>query len=116
MLCGHTSCGGVAGALANKKLGKIDTWLMPLRALRMKHAAELEGLSEGEKTTRMVELNVRAGVECLQQNPDVIEAAKERGVEVHGMVYDLAKGEVFRVDCGDLEECAPLRLSAFEVK
>ena len=98
VLCGHTSCGGVAAALDNKRLGKIDTWLMPLRQVRMQNAAGLESLSPTEKARKMVELNVEAGVNVLRSNPDVIEAVKERGLTVHGMVYDLAKGQLLPVE------------------
>lgn len=31
ILCGHTGCGGCKASLGNDKVGKIDTWLMPLR-------------------------------------------------------------------------------------
>jgi carbonic anhydrase len=88
----------VAAALDNKRLGKIDTWLMPLRQVRMQNAEGLEGLSPTERARKMVELNVEAGVNVLRSNPDVIEAVKERGLSVHGMVYDLAKGQLLPVD------------------
>jgi len=104
ILCGHTSCGGVAAALDNKKLGKIDTWLMPLRKVRMDHAKTLEGLQGAEKARKMVDLNVQAGVEVLKSNPDVIEAMKERGLTVQGLVYDLAQGELVPVEHEDQTE------------
>lgn len=101
VVCGHTNCGGVAAALGNKKLGKVDTWLMPLRALRLEHATELEGMDETAKARKLVELNVEAAIECLRRNPDILAATKERELSLHGVVYDLAKGEVVRVDCVD---------------
>lgn len=113
VLCGHTSCGGVAAALDNKRLGTIDTWLMPLRKVRMDNASALESLGATEKAKKMVELNVQAGVEVLRSNPNVIEAAKERGLDVHGMVYDLAKGELYQVDVEEKFEQA--RPAAFSI-
>ncbi|KAI9659710.1 MAG: hypothetical protein M1831_003608 [Alyxoria varia] len=101
IVCGHTGCGGVAAALGNKRLGKIDTWLMPLRQLRMQHSTELDKLSEPERGAKLVELNVQQGVETVRQNPDVIQAAKERGLEVHGLVFDLESGVLKRLETGE---------------
>lgn len=113
VVCGHTSCGGVAAALGNTRLGKIDTWLMPLRQLRMQHAKTLEALPEVEKGLKLVELNVRQGVETLRENPDVIDAAEKRGLQVHGMVYDLASGEVKRLETEEPKEAVDVRRNAF---
>jgi len=98
ILCGHTSCGGVAAAMDNKKLGTIDTWLMPLRKIRMDNSKTMDGLEGTEKARKMVDLNVQAGVDVLRSNPDVIEAIKDRGLTVQGLVYDLASGELLPVD------------------
>lgn len=114
-LCGHTSCGGVVGALANKKLGKIDTWLMPLRQLRLSHAKELEGLDGAAKAKKLVELNVAHGVEMLRQNPDVIEAVSSRGLTVHGLVYNLESGQLYTVDVDEETHVHEQRKEAFSV-
>ncbi len=92
VVCGHTSCGGVNAALGNKKIGVIDTWLLPLRQLRARVAGEMEGMGPDEKVTRLVEENVRMGVGVVKANPNVIEAVKERGIKVHGCVYDIKTG------------------------
>jgi carbonic anhydrase len=113
ILCGHTSCGGVAAALDNKRLGTIDTWLMPLRQVRMENSAELEGLGPADRARKLVELNVHQGVAVLKSNPNVIDAMKERGLDVHGMVYDLAKGELIPVDVPEKHEGS--RASAFGI-
>ena len=94
VLCGHTGCGGCKASLGNASVGKIDTWLMPLRQLRLKHAPELEKLEGAAQGTRMAELNVMNGVEVIRQNPEVIKARKERGVTVHGVIYDLGTGRL----------------------
>jgi len=115
-LCGHTSCGGVVGALANKKLGKIDTWLVPLRQLRHNHARDLEGLDGAEKAKKLVELNVAHGVEMLRQNPDVIEAVAERGLTVHGLVYNLESGQLYTIDVDEEKHAYESRNEAFKVE
>ncbi|WPH00260.1 Hypothetical protein R9X50_00308400 [Acrodontium crateriforme] len=116
VLCGHTSCGGVAGALGNDKLGLLDVWLQPLRELREKHADELAKLEGAEKTTYLSELNVKAGVEVLRRNPTVIDAMKERDLKVHGVIYDLASGTLREIACEEHETTGSNRVAAFERK
>jgi len=94
----------VAAALGNKKLGKIDTWLMPLRQLRARNKKAVDGCGdEAERSRMLVDLNVVHGVEILRMNPDVVLAAKERGLMVHGLVYDLESGKLKQLDVGGEE-------------
>ncbi|MCJ1250128.1 hypothetical protein MMC30_007354 [Trapelia coarctata] len=110
VLCGHTSCGGVNAALGNSKIGVIDAWLLPLRALRARGKKTLEGLGEKERVQWLVEENVREGVRVLRGNSNVIEAAKGRGLTVHGVVYDIEKGTLKEVEC----PCAEGEMEAIE--
>ncbi|KAI6807301.1 hypothetical protein KC332_g13553 [Hortaea werneckii] len=117
VVCGHTSCGGVAGSMANGKLGgPLDIWLQPMRALREKHAAELAKLEGAEKMNHMAKLNVSAGVDVLKRIPTVIDAMRERGLEVHGVLYHLASGKLEEVECKEDESVAKGREEAFERK
>ena len=115
VVCGHTSCGGVAAALGNSKLGIIDAWLTPIRKLRMQMAGMKgwEALDAKEKALRLVEANVRQGVQTLRENAEVIEARKERGLVVHGLIYDIANGELRELDCVDAEHERLIREDAF---
>lgn len=116
IICGHTSCGGVAAALGNKRLGKIDAWLMPLRQIRLQNKTALAACKDDtERGLKMVDFNVQQSVDVVKQNPDVIEAAKERGLTVHGVVYDLASGQLNVLDCADKEEIVAARHEAFQV-
>lgn len=100
--------------MGNKKLGKIDIWLTPLRQLRMHNLKALEATPEGpERNNKLVDLNVMNGVENLRENPDVMQAQKDRGLQVHGVVYDLATGELKELDIPDDE--AGARNPAFEL-
>lgn len=101
VLCGHTGCGGAAAALSDARVGGVlDTWLTPLRAVRHAHAEELAGLPEGDggggnaRAARLAELNVEAGVKVLMANVAVQEAVRDRGLEVHGCLFDLASGRL----------------------
>jgi len=96
VLCGHTSCGGVGAALGDARVGGVlDTWLTPLKALRKKNQEELNAIEDsGERAIRLAELNVAVGVDTLLSNYVVEEAVKERGLQVHGVVYDIACGKL----------------------
>lgn len=103
VLCGHTLCGGVNACLANDSLGLLDTWLSPLRALRYELTKEKgwKELSPEEQARKLVEENVQAGVRVLMKNADIIDAIRERGLKVHGAVYNISKGLVEEVDIGE---------------
>ena len=116
IVCGHTSCGGIAAALDNKKLGLIDTWLMPLRHLRAQNLHVLEKLDEKERGLKMVDLNVRRSVSVLLENPNVLDAMFERGLQVHGVIYDVGTGELNELDITEDDDIMAARKSAFRVQ
>lgn len=118
VVCGHTSCGGVAAALGNARLGVIDAWLAPIRKLREANNAawDEEGLGEKEKAIRLVEANVRQGVQTVRENPEVIDAVRERGLQVHGLVYDVASGELRELEIKEGELEGKKRQEAFTLK
>lgn len=116
VVSGHTKCGGVAASLGNKKLGLIDTWLLPLRALRRDNLKLLESLEPDQAALKLVELNVRAGVKVLEENPTVIDAISERGVKIHGVIYDVGSGELKELDIEEDEETVRSRKTAFKIE
>jgi len=116
VVSGHTSCGGIAAALGNKKLGLIDTWLLPLRALRRENLKLLESLDPKEAALKLVELNVRNGVKVLKENPVVMDAIAERSLEIHGVIYDVATGELNELNIEEDEDTIKSRKTAFMVE
>lgn len=96
VLCGHSSCGGAAAALSDSRVGGVlDTWLTPLKAVRFAHAEELAGIRDDKaRAIRIAELNVEAGVKVLMSNYTVQEAIRDRGLEVHGCLFDLGSGRI----------------------
>ncbi|KAL1867291.1 hypothetical protein Daus18300_006410 [Diaporthe australafricana] len=96
VLCGHTACGGAAAALSDSRVGGVlDTWLTPLKAVRYAHADELAGIRDDkERAMRIAELNVEAGVKVLMANFTVQDAIRDRGLEVHGCIFDIACGKI----------------------
>lgn len=91
---------------------------MPLRKLRREHAAKWDeaGLGDKERAVALVEANVRQGVQTLRENAEVIDGMRERGVVVHGLVYDVACGELRELEIDEEEEEGKKRVEAFGTK
>ena len=96
VLCGHSACGGAMAALGDARVGGVlDTWLTPLKAVRFANEEELMGIADlGARAVRIAELNVKAGGDVLMANAVVREAVRERGLEVHGCLFDIASGRI----------------------
>ncbi len=96
ILCGHSACGGAAAALSDSRVGGVlDTWLTPLKAVRNAHAEELAAIKDDkERAIRIAELNVKAGVAVLLSNAVILEAIRDRGLEVHGCLFDIGSGRI----------------------
>ncbi|KAF9887980.1 hypothetical protein FE257_009369 [Aspergillus nanangensis] len=114
VLCGHTSCGGVAAAMGNKQLGILDPWLMPLRQIREQNLALLQSLSPEKAMLKLVELNVQEGVKMLKQKNVVLEAIHERGLQVHALIYDVGSGVLRELHTDETEEAIKARLTSFK--
>lgn len=94
IVCGHYGCGGVAAAMQNKSLGLINKWVRNIKEVYKDNKTELKKIDDDKKRfDRLVELNVKAQVYDLAKTSIVQQAWKnERGLEVHGWVYDLKDG------------------------
>ena len=92
--------------------------MTPLRKLRREHAEgwDREGLSDKERLLRLVEANVRQGVQTLKENAEVIDGMRERGVVVHGLVYDVGSGELRELEIEEEEHEGKKRVKAFATK
>lgn len=102
VLCGHTCCGGAGAALTDNRVGGvIDAWISPLKAIRRSNQAELDALKDDkQKAVRLAELNVEMGVHHLMNNHVIEDAIKERGLQVHGTIYDVACGKMKDLNVG----------------
>ncbi|PWY84816.1 carbonic anhydrase [Aspergillus heteromorphus CBS 117.55] len=116
VLCGHTSCGGIAAALGNKPLGILDLWLLPLRQIRSQHLKELQGLKTEEASLRLVELNIQEGVRLLKQKDVILEAIETRGLQIHALIYDVACGVLRELASDEPEEAIKARLASFKLE
>lgn len=71
---------------------------------------------EKERGLFLAKKNVQDGVEHLKRFPVVIDAMRERGLEVHGCIYHLDKGELEEIDEPEDEKVADKRVRVFERK
>ncbi|KAL4776411.1 carbonic anhydrase [Aspergillus nidulans var. acristatus] len=113
VVCGHTKCGGISAVMANKKLGVLDSWLSPLRKLRDDNSDCLKSLPADEALLKLVELNVLAGVKTVKRKSVVVEAM-QKGLKVHGLVYDVESGVLQELDTSASDKAVKKRLTLFK--
>jgi Carbonic anhydrase len=95
VICGHYYCNGVKAAMQSADLGILNPWLRNIRDVYRLHKEELAQITdEEEKYKRLVELNVQEQCVNVIKTPDVQRAIKERGLTVHGWVFDVHSGEL----------------------
>ncbi|MBD0823191.1 carbonic anhydrase [Aestuariibaculum marinum] len=95
VVCGHYACGGVKAAMQSADLGILNPWLRNIRDVYRIHKKELNSIdNEEKKYERLVELNVQEQCVNLIKTAAVQKAARERGLKVHGWVFDIHTGEL----------------------
>jgi carbonic anhydrase len=62
--------------------------------LRRKHWAELDTIDDDARAARVAELNVYQSIGVLERYPAIEKAVLERGLTIHGLIYDLATGQL----------------------
>lgn len=94
-VCGHYLCGGVKAAMEAKDLGILNPWLRNIRDVYRIHKNELNAITdETERYNRLVELNVEEQCYNLLKTAAVQKAYLERGLQVHGWVFDMHSGRL----------------------
>jgi len=95
IVCGHYGCGGIKAAMQPEDLGILNPWLRNIRDVYRLHKKELNAISDEKKRyDRLVELNVLEQCINLIKTAAVQEAYKERGLMVHGWVFDMHTGKL----------------------
>jgi len=95
VVCGHYSCGGVKAAMQSADLGILNPWLRNIRDVYRLHKSKLNAITdEEEKYDRLVELNVQEQCVNLIKTAAVQKASRERGLKVHGWVFDIHTGKL----------------------
>jgi carbonic anhydrase len=95
VVCGHYYCGGVKAAMQAKDLGMLNSWLRNIRDVYRIHREELNSIEDEEqKYKRLVELNVQEQCINVIKTAKVQRAIRERGITVHGWVFDIHSGRL----------------------
>lgn len=95
IVCGHYSCGGVKAAMQSVDLGLLNPWLRNIRDVYRLHNAELNNIQDQNKRyDRLVELNVQEQCVNLIKTAAVQKAIRNRGLKVHGWVFDIHTGQL----------------------
>ncbi len=95
IVCGHYGCGGVKAAMQSADMGILNPWLRNIRDVYRLHREELNAISdESARYNRLIELNVQEQCVNLIKTAAVQEAYKERGLTVHGWIFDIHTGKL----------------------
>lgn len=95
VVCGHYNCGGVKAAMQPADLGILNPWLRNIRDVYRLHKEELNSIKdENKRYDRLIELNVQEQCVNVIKTSVVQQAYKERGIQVHGWVFDVRTGEL----------------------
>lgn len=95
VVCGHYKCGGVKAAMEHADLGLLNPWLRNIRDVYRMHQRELNKIGDEEQRFRkLVEHNVQEQCINVIKTAVIQRAWKERGVRVHGWVFDIGTGKL----------------------
>lgn len=95
IVCGHYACGGVKAAMQSEDLGILNPWLRNIRDVYRIHRNKLNAIKDEEKRyDRLVELNVQEQCVNLIKTAAVQKANRDRGLKVHGWVFDVKTGKL----------------------
>jgi carbonic anhydrase len=95
VVCGHYFCGGVKAAMDAADLGILNPWLRNIRDVYRIHQAELNNIEDVNlRYNRLVELNVQEQCVNLLKTATVQKAVRNRGVKIHGWVFDVGSGRL----------------------
>jgi len=95
VVCGHYNCGGVKAAMQAVDLGILNPWLRNIRDVYRIHKDDLNAISdETLRDDRLVELNVQEQCINVIKTADVQKAIRQRGITIHGWVFDMRTGKL----------------------
>jgi len=99
VICGHTDCGAIQGAMAPQNLDaipRVQDWVDNSRAA-VKAAEAIQGEGQVDLLTA-TERNVVLQMAHLNSHPAVAARLAAGDIDVHGWVYHIADGDVTAYD------------------
>ncbi|WP_420589330.1 carbonic anhydrase [Bacterioplanoides sp.] len=107
VICGHTDCGAIKGALnveQLKGLPHVKEWLSHCRSameiVRERNGIDTEACIGHEHLGEAIEENVLQQLQHLRTHPAVAAKLATGKVRLHGWVYDIEKGDMRCSDGG----------------
>lgn len=95
IVCGHTDCGVMRGALNPEPLG---SWPNVTAWLRYARIEQREATPSAELMLGLTEQNVVAQLHNLRSHPSVAARLEEGDLALHGWIYDIGPGTVTAFD------------------
>lgn len=95
VVCGHYNCGGIEASMMGQDLGIINPWIRNIQDVYRLHRSELDAIEDDrERYNRLTELNVQEQCFNILKLQEVQMAYRERGLSVHGWVFDIKTGRI----------------------
>jgi carbonic anhydrase len=101
VICGHTECGAMKGAMnrdALTKMPHVREWLGFAQGAVDIVEALGAGLSPEAKMRMLLEQNVILQLQHLKTHPTVAVALAQKTITLHGWIYDIKTGAVCAYD------------------
>ena len=101
VVCGHTECGAMKGAMNLEGLGSlphVKEWLSYARAAVDITKEIGKNLNDHDRNLLLLEQNVILQLAHLRTHPAVTVRIARGDLRLHGWVYDIAEGEVLAYD------------------
>lgn len=95
IVCGHTDCGVMKGAL---NPGPVERYPNVAAWLRYTRIDQREPNPSAELLLSLTERNVVSQLQNLRTHPAVAERLKEGNLALHGWIYHIAEGKVTTFD------------------
>ena len=98
VVCGHTDCGAMKGALnpdALTALPHVCGWLENSKAAVDDAKAKHPDADDKELLSAVIEQNVLLQLAHLKTHPYVAEALEAGKLQLHGWVYDIGSGAIY---------------------
>ncbi len=101
IICGHSGCGAMKGALHPEGLDEfphVREWLAYSRAATLIVNQMKKDISADERLDLLIQQNVLLQIAHLRTHPYVAARLATGETQIHGWVYDIKTGEVLAYD------------------